>query len=117
MNQNIHEFPSEDLQEALRSAGVGLWVWDVATGTLRWSETTFKLFEVSPNNFQGDFESFLRCVHPEDQEEVRTTITNALAEREQAFHLEHRILAPDGKVKGQREEAAWWWAMTAAPYV
>ncbi len=99
MSRPDDDFPVEDLKEALRSAGVGIWTWKIATGALRWSDMTLSIFELRPDEFRGDFESFMSRVHPDDRKQVQTVIGDAVSNMTQDFLIEHRLLLPDGRVK------------------
>ncbi len=56
----------ERLRLAMDAAGMGAWDWDLKTGRVAWSGDQEKLFGVQPGSFSGDFDTFLKLVHPED---------------------------------------------------
>src|SRR5262245_9567917 len=83
---------------ALESAGVGIWCWDIATRTVAWSENLEVLHGLAPGSFAGTFDAFLAEVHPDDREHVLQTVTHA-TEAADDFHVEYRIIRPDGVVQ------------------
>lgn len=99
MSPNTDEFPVDDLQEALRGAGVGIWTWDIASGAIRWSDITLGIYELAPGEFGGTFDAFAAKLHPEDRQRVNDAIQNAVATLQQDYVIEHRLLFPDGRIK------------------
>ncbi len=86
------------LAEAQRIAHVGSWEWDVALNTVVWSDELYRIFGLTPEEFENTYESFVRYVHPEDRQFVQKTIQEAY-ETGQPFALEHRLVRPDGGVR------------------
>ena len=55
-----------DASESISRAGS--WGWSAATGATTWSPEMFRLFDVAPTAFQGDFAPILEArLHPEDR--------------------------------------------------
>lgn len=88
----------ELLEEAQRSASIGSWEWDIPLSRVSWSDEMYRVFGLPPRSMSVDFDTFLRHVHPDDRDMVRTHIQNAL-ERHESFRFEHRIVRPDGQVR------------------
>lgn len=86
------------LEKAQEVAHLGSWEWDVATGTVVWSDELYRIFGVEPQSVPITLESFLERVHPDDRARVRRRIEQAHAERE-PFAFDHGIVRPDGKVR------------------
>ena len=85
-------FLSRDLEEALASAGVGVWSWVVGSTQVRWSPEIEGLFGLAPGSFEGTFESYLSVIHPGDVQRVKDAIEAALCLDAPPYHLEHRIV-------------------------
>lgn len=84
------------LNLALTAARMGVWEWDLRTDSMFWSD---ECEEIIPPEVCGEtFESFLRCVHPEDAERVETAIRETIA-RHETFACEFRIGLPGGKAR------------------
>ena len=88
----------ERLRLALEAGQMGTWDWDPNAPRLVWSRTMETMFGLTPGGFDGTFEGFLRCVHPEDREKVAAAITES-GERGGRHHVVHRIVRPDGSVR------------------
>ena len=88
------------LAEAQRLSHTGSFGWDVPSGTMYWSQETFRIFEYEPPTLP-DVERVLQRTHPEDRPLVRRVIDFASQERK-GFDLEHRLLMPAGSVKHLR---------------
>jgi PAS domain S-box-containing protein len=89
----------ERLRLAMDAAGMGAWDWDLKTGRVAWSGDQEKLFGVEPGSFSGDFDTFLKLVHPEDIHGLQARTAGALADRVTHHRDEFRIIRPDGTVR------------------
>jgi PAS domain S-box-containing protein len=90
---------SEDkLNMAMEAGRLGVFEWDVATGTVFWSSSLEEAHGIPKGSFEGTFEAFQRDVHPDDREQVLTAIHTVVRERTH-HHLEYRIIRPDGEVR------------------
>lgn len=83
------------LTEAQRIARLGNWERNIKTGQGWWSEETYKIFGMAPEDFSPTLESFLGGVHPEDREMVKSAIDRCMAGKE-PYSIEYRILLPNG---------------------
>jgi C4-dicarboxylate-specific signal transduction histidine kinase len=88
------------LAEAQRLSHTGSFGWDVSSGTMYWSQETFRIFEYESPTLP-DVDRVLQRTHPEDRPFVRRVIDFASRER-RGFDLEHRLLMPAGSVKHLR---------------
>jgi PAS domain S-box-containing protein len=88
----------ERMRFALEAAGVGIWDLDYATGSLRWSETLEAQYGLDPGTFDGTFEAFMACIHPDDRESVLETVGKAMASGTD-FTIQNRSIWPDGTVQ------------------
>lgn len=92
------------LAEAQRIAHLGNWEWDISRGELRWSDEIYRIFGLTPQEFEATYEAFLNSVHPDDRESVKEAVNKALAEHA-SYSLDHRIVRPDGTVRTVHEQA------------
>ena len=92
------EARARQLSEAQEIAGIGSFTWDLDTGVVTWSEQLHRLYGVPPEDFDGTFEAFVACLHPDDREHVRLITEAALRERH-SFEFDARVLRPDGDVR------------------
>ncbi|MBI1905432.1 MAG: EAL domain-containing protein [Rhodocyclales bacterium] len=83
------------LAEAASLAHVGHWEWKPATGELRWSAETFRIFGLEPHSVTPTLELFLEHVLPEDREHIQFAIKQAL-ESGDPYLAEFRFTRADG---------------------
>lgn len=89
------------LRRAQRLGAVGSWEYHFADQTLTWSEETYRIFSIPPEQ-TPDYALFISRVHPDDRELVDSAWHGAM--RGEPYDLEHRILAA-GEVRWVREMA------------
>lgn len=88
----------ERMRFALESADIGIWDMDYTTGVLRWSEQLEAQHGLPPGTFDGTFEAFVECIHPDDRAAVLDTVEKAMAAGAD-FSLQNRVVRPDGTVR------------------
>lgn len=86
------------LQRAEKIAKIGNWSLNLKTNTLHWSDEIFRIFEIDQTEFEPSYEQFLNAIHPDDREAVNTAYTNSLITKEK-YHITHRLLMKDGRIK------------------
>ena len=97
------EEASARLEEAQRIAGVGYWDWGIRGEQLDWSTNVYQLLGLDPQRDGAGFEAYMHAIHPDDRARVRRGINDALAEGSH-YHLEHRVVLPDGGLRHVRVE-------------
>jgi PAS domain S-box-containing protein len=85
------------LAEAQRLSRVGSFGWTPSTGTIHWSEESYRIFEFDPN-FRVSIERLFSRVHPQDAAAFQEAIERA-STGDYDFDFEHRLLMPSGAVK------------------
>ncbi len=88
----------ESLVEAQRLLLAGYWEWNLKTNKYSWCETMYQIFNLAPGQAAPRTGTFFNSVHPEDRDKVVRALGQALV-GEAPFHLEHRIVWPDGSVR------------------
>jgi PAS domain S-box-containing protein len=86
------------LEEAQRIAHVGYWERDLATDRITWSDETYRVFGLQPQECPIEFDTFRQKVHPEDWEFVSRAVNAALAGGPR-YNLEYRVLQPAGELR------------------
>jgi PAS domain S-box-containing protein len=86
-----------DFELAARSAGLGVWHWNLRSGEFTWSERCRELLGIA-EHVPPSPEAFHSTVHPEDRERLAA---RAAIARNEARTLDHefRILLPDGQIR------------------
>ncbi len=94
------ELRERDIESRLAfgAAGMGVWHWSPASGSVRWSPELETLFGFAPGTFDGTFDGFVAAIHPDDRDAARRTVERATA-TERDFSMEHRVVRPDGSVR------------------
>ncbi|MEE8507382.1 MAG: PAS-domain containing protein, partial [Kiloniellales bacterium] len=92
------------LANAQRIARLGNWDWNIPANEMIWSDETYRIFDLDPQDFTVTYDSFLDLIHPDDRDSVERAIHAALSGS--AYSVDHRIVLPDGAeriVHGQGE--------------
>ncbi len=86
------------LRTALEAAHMGTWDWNILTGQITWSDN-FKLFlGLTNDRFDGNYQSFIDIIHPEDRARVLQKLEKILQEGKD-YEDEFRIVFPDGNIR------------------
>jgi PAS domain S-box-containing protein len=86
------------LEEAQRVAHLGYWVWDLETNHLIWSDETYRIFGLTPQEELIDLDKVREMIHPDDREAVFRTAEEAIRSGTRA-DCEHRLLRPSGEMR------------------
>lgn len=73
----------------------GHWRYDVADGSVAWSDGIYRIYGVDPDSFTPTYEKAVAAFHPDDREHVETAVRRAVATRSR-FSFERRLVRPDG---------------------
>jgi diguanylate cyclase (GGDEF)-like protein/PAS domain S-box-containing protein len=93
-NQVIQE-RERSYSYAMAAAGDGIWDWDVASDVVTHNAKWGELFGYEPGELQHPIEVFTDLLHPDDREDVRRALQDALA-GSGAYQHEHRMVRRDG---------------------
>ena len=86
------------LAEGQRISHTGSWGWNVATGTLFWSQEHFRIFGFDPETVKPSYRMFLERIHPKDRLFVEQAVDRAVRERSD-LKMDYRIVLTDGSLK------------------
>jgi PAS domain S-box-containing protein len=86
------------LEEAQRVAHVGYWVWNLDADQVTWSDETYRIFGLRPQERPMDLATVRELIHPEVRESVFRTAEEAILGGVRP-DSEHRVLRPDGEVR------------------
>lgn len=89
---------------AQRLGKIGSWDVDLRTDKLTWSQEMYRIFGVQEGAFEPTRAGFFQRVHPEDRERVIAASRQAI-EGLKPYHVEHRIVLQDGRVRYLVEHA------------
>ncbi|WP_147126971.1 PAS domain-containing hybrid sensor histidine kinase/response regulator [Shimia ponticola] len=85
------------LREAQKIAKLGSWEVD-AEGRMYWSDETFRIFDITPADFDGTVASFYKRCFPEDVIKSKQAGMEAW-DTQKAYELTYRIKLPSGEVR------------------
>jgi PAS domain S-box-containing protein len=86
------------LEEAQRVAHLGHWDWDLQTNVIVWSDETYRIFGLEPQERPMDLATNRAMVHPDDRESLYGRVDADLSAG--AYPIaEFRIVRPDGEVR------------------
>jgi len=83
---------------ATESAHLGIWDWDVAANKLVWDAQMCALYGIREQDFSGGYATWQKALHPEDRARCDAAFAAALA-GPGGFHIEFRVVWPDGEVR------------------
>ncbi|WP_234357069.1 SpoIIE family protein phosphatase [Streptomyces sp. NBRC 110028] len=84
------------LQGALRTARIGAWEWDLRGATLTCDDQAQTLLGFEPGTFDGQVNTWLSAIHPEDMPWVQTVSTAESLRGRSEYSVEYRVRKPDG---------------------
>lgn len=93
--KNHAEKTQATLELALDASETGLWVWDMQTNHINWSDQAFKQLGYAPQAFDVTLEIFQSHLHPEDGEKMFATIQQQMVAHK-GFTVEFRFKNADG---------------------
>ncbi len=97
MSHSVQESNAR-LEEAQRIAHVGHWEWKIETGRLTWSDETYRIYGMAPQERPIDIAILREMIHPEDRESMFRKAEESLLSGVRA-DAERRIVRPSGEVR------------------
>ena len=89
---------SDRLALATQSAQIGIWDWNLTNNSLIWDAQMLRLYGQQAGKFEGGYEAWTQCIHPEDRERVDAEISDAIKGIRE-YHARFRIIRPDGQLR------------------
>ncbi len=97
-NEETLKNKTNQLVEAQQLAHIGSWEWDVPTNKIEWSDELYRIYGLSPQKFEANYENYLKYIHPDDREYVNSIVQKAFKDH-QPFNFFHKVVQPDGTVR------------------
>lgn len=106
-NQMLDQIQSQDsklrgseekLAQAQHIAHLGYWERDLETNRIQWSDETYQILGLQPQESPIRFNQFEELLHPEDHDSVKQAIAKAI-EGGPRYDMEYRIVRPDGEIR------------------
>ncbi|MEN8188677.1 MAG: PAS domain S-box protein [Thermodesulfobacteriota bacterium] len=96
--QKALEQSEANLSKAQHLAHVGNWSWDLVSGIVLWSDELYRIYGLSPQEFEVSADSYLQFVHPYDIAKCEMFRDKALLEKED-YISGYRIIRRDKEVR------------------
>lgn len=96
--ENELKTSEEKLRVATEIARLGYWQKDINGKNRYWSDELYKIWGVSKETFTLDYDTFLKAVHPDDQELFAKKQAASLSANKE-IDFQYRIVLPDGTIK------------------
>jgi PAS domain S-box-containing protein len=92
----------EESQQWLRQAEqichLAQWNRDLDNGLLTWSDELYRILGLEPQKKKYCFREFAELIHPDDRARI-IKLANDVRQVRGRFHLDYRIIRPDGQVR------------------
>ncbi|MDI1477584.1 PAS domain-containing protein [Polyangium sp. y55x31] len=89
------------IYDALASAGIGVWTWDIPRDVISWTDTVLAIYGLTRETFGNNMTDFMTRVHPDDQHIVQVAVERVFTGNP-SYLVEHRVLRPDGEMRWVR---------------
>lgn len=86
------------LAETQRIAHLGSWSWDFEADRLTWSEETYRIYGLMPDQFAGTREALFAHIHPDDRALLKGHLDRAIREG-RSYQADFRIIRADGEIR------------------
>ena len=97
MSRDLQESKAR-LEEAQSIAHVGYWAHDLETDRLTWSDETYRICGLRPQERAMDLATQRELIHPEDREIVARAVEEAIHGGVR-YDVEHRVVRSGGEVR------------------
>jgi len=98
----------ERYELAVAGSAAGLWDWDIASGTIHYSDRLQELLGYEPGDFSKNLDEFWDRLHPDDTEAVQRALDRHLEDSEE-FRIDYRLQTKSGEYRWfyARGQALW----------
>jgi PAS domain S-box-containing protein len=86
------------LEHAERISHLAQWNRDLETNVLTWSDELYRILGLKPQERVFRFAEFAELIHPDDRARI-VKFAGEVATRLGRFHLDYRVIRPDGQVR------------------
>jgi PAS domain S-box-containing protein len=86
------------LKLATAAADIGVWDRDIVNDQLIWNERMYQIYGISPEEFDGTYQTWHKHVHPGDLQAAFTAVLEA-EQGKNEFNTEFRIIRSNGDIR------------------
>lgn len=87
---------TNQLYESNRVAKLGSWEWNLETNEVWWSDETYRIFGVSPENYKPSFEENGKFIHPDDFNQYKLLFERSIKTGQQ-LNYDLKLITGDGR--------------------
>ena len=87
----------KNLVQAHDFSHIGSWELDIRQNRCNWSLEACQIYGISPEQYEGTYEDYLKFVYPDDLEIINSMLSKQHVEP--VFNMEYRIIRSDGSVR------------------
>ena len=91
------------LEEGQRISHVGYWERDLATNRYTWSDETYRIFGLPPQQRRLAFSDVQAMLHPDDRQQRAGAVAEAV-QGGRRYDVEYRVVRPTGEVRFVRSQ-------------
>ena len=91
---NVLKESEKDFADAQKTAHIGNWKLDLASGATFWSDELFHIFDMNPQTYGLPLKKVLDFTHPDDRDYVYNAVQKAF--KGEAFDIEFKIVLTTG---------------------
>jgi len=85
------------LQESQSLAHLGSWELDAQTSLVTWSDEVYRIFGITPQEFDNKLDSVFEMIYPEDRDRVEQNFLASLKRKQPSFEIQFRLVRRDDK--------------------
>ncbi len=97
-NEEQYRMLSDKLNESQKIAMIGSWDWDLQSDKVWWSDETYRIFGVTPNEYIPGFKENTKFIHPDDSENYGKLFEHSLKTGE-PLEYDVRLVLKEGLLK------------------
>ncbi len=97
-NEQIILDLNDRLNLAIKASSLGIWEWNIEDNSLIWDKSMYDLYDISEENFEGIFDTWIKKVHPEDQHKCLLALDMAI-KGEKEYDLQFRTIGFGNKIR------------------
>lgn len=92
------------LKRSQEIAHLGSWELDLIHNELTWTDEVFRIFGITPGEFEPSYKAFLEAVHPDDRASVDNAYSGSIRDNLRTYEIDHRIVRKTGEIRFVHEK-------------
>jgi len=86
------------LTDASKLAGLGYWIWDIASGEVQWSNEVYHIFDLDKETFVPQIDSIMKLSPWQEDNNRNKELIAKASENKEKGEYEQKFLRPDGSI-------------------